>query len=129
MNNEGRFKTTNRGGKKKGAFSFYKEDAHSCIRFNLPSICFYDPVLNVYKQETNPVSHFSHTKGKHLIHEEGRHWLQCQALLRACGMDPAYSRRGKKSSLMRGATLLGSPPFNNTHNTIPHLRLRKKNPV
>ena len=45
-------------------------------------------------QETNPVSHFSHTKGKHLIHVEGRHWLLCQALLRACGMDPAYSRGG-----------------------------------
>ena len=89
-------------------------------------------------KETNPVSHFSHTKGKHLIHEEGRHWLLCQSLLRACGMDPAYSRRGsqekqkergrrdetgerggkKKSSLMRGATLLGTPPFNNTHNTM-----------
>ena len=63
------------------------------------------------------MSHFSHTKGKHLIHVEGRHWLLCQALLRACGMDPAYSR-SKKSSLMRGATLLGTPPFNNTHNTM-----------
>ena len=32
--------------------------------------------------------------GKHLIHVEGRHCLLCQVLLRACGMDPAYSRKG-----------------------------------
>ena len=44
-----------------------------------------------------------HIKGKHLIHEEGRHWLLCQALLRACGMDPAYSRRGKKNFTYEGS--------------------------
>ena len=55
------------------------------------------------------MSHFSHTKGKHLIHEEGRHWLLCQALLRACGMDPAYSRRGSHTHNTMFVTDVVSP--------------------